>query len=294
MRVYFNDDYTASAYAFDTTRKSAAVAKLIYEGAVPNVSIDDPKDSYDQTEWLIRKLHGVQYAEAVKTGTPKHLAESQGFTWDPKVYTMALAHNAGVVAAVNHSFATGEVSGTLSSGLHHARYGHGAGFCTFNGLAAGVLAARQKGCENVLVIDFDAHGGGGTYSLCQGEMTQVDVVVSRFDTYDIDPWDLRSYIRVTFGQQYCDEIAFALDAVAPYEFDFIIYNAGMDPFNAGISANDLLWREETVAQWIAERNVPAVFTLAGGYTWGGVTQDEITDLHLMTVEEFAKIGASVA
>ena len=39
------------------------------------------------------------YVRAVKTGLNRRLAESQGFTWDRGMYSMALAHNSGMVAA---------------------------------------------------------------------------------------------------------------------------------------------------------------------------------------------------
>lgn len=294
MKVYFNDDYTASKYAFDTTRKSAAVAKALGRANLPDVTIEDPLGAYEQTERLVRKIHNPQYVEAVKTGMPHYLAQSQGFDWDAGVYTMAIAHNAGVVAAVNEAIATNGITGTLSSGLHHAKNGHGEGFCTFNGLAAGVFAARQLGKQSILVIDFDAHGGGGTYSLCHEEMTQVDVIVSRFDTYQLDPADFKSYVRVTTGSNYIDEIRYALRSINEFDFDFVLYNAGMDPYNCGVSRHELGKREHLVAKWIAERQIPASFTLAGGYTWGQVTEDELVDLHLLTVDEFSRINTLTA
>ena len=41
-----------------------------------------------------------------------------------------------------------------------------------------------------------------------------------------------------------------------------------------------------MANWCAQKHVPAVFVLAGGYTdW--ITMDELVDLHLHTVTAFA-------
>ena len=56
-------------------------------------------------------------------------------------------------------------AGALASGLHHARRSHGAGFCTFNGLALATIAAIDAGARRVLVLDLDAHCGGGTDEL---------------------------------------------------------------------------------------------------------------------------------
>ncbi|MDP2769724.1 MAG: amidohydrolase family protein, partial [Giesbergeria sp.] len=72
------------------------------------------------------------------------------------------ASNGGAVAAALAAIAEG-VAGSLSSGLHHAARGRGAGFCTFNGLALGVRAARAAG-EPVLmgapnVVRGGSHSG---------------------------------------------------------------------------------------------------------------------------------------
>jgi acetoin utilization deacetylase AcuC-like enzyme len=59
----------------------------------------------------------------------------------------------------------------------------------------------------------------------------------------------------------------------------------MDP-HPTVSAEGLAQRERLVANWCAQKHVPAVFVLAGGYTdW--ITMDELVDLHLHTVTAFA-------
>src|SRR2546429_582741 len=81
---------------------------------------------------------------AVETGLPRDLAESQGFVWGLGLWPMVLASNGGAVAAALAALQEG-VAGSLSSGLHHARRGSGAGFCTFNGLVIAARAALAAG-----------------------------------------------------------------------------------------------------------------------------------------------------
>jgi hypothetical protein len=124
-----------------------------------------------------------EYVRAVRTGTPSDLAESQGFDWDPKLPSMAIAHSAGLVAAVSEVLtSTTRVAGSLSSGLHHARQDRGAGYCTFNGLAVAATEALDRGAERILVLDFDAHCGGGTRSMTSPDaVVQIDVSTVMFD-----------------------------------------------------------------------------------------------------------------
>jgi acetoin utilization deacetylase AcuC-like enzyme len=214
------------------------------------------------------------------------LAESQGFSWDEGIPVMAQAHTDGLLSAMTEVVSGGSTrSGSLSSGLHHARFSNGEGFCTFNGLAAAALPHLINGL-NVTIVDFDAHCGGGTWDILSdvSNFTQVDVSVSSFDSYVI-PKDSRSRLVVTDSANYIREIEKALEYIASLRSDLIIYNAGMDPYNCGVSSEDLKKREWMVSSTIDD--TPAIFALAGGYTTGGVTMEEIAELHSYTVEAWA-------
>lgn len=288
MKVFYNSDYTSATYAFDTTRKSGEVAKNLR--GMPDIDIADPTDFYDTTDTLISTCHGRKYVKAVKTGTPEYLAESQGFTWDKTIYPMARAHAAGLVAAVNNVLTTDDqFSGSLSSGLHHASTDSGAGFCTFNGLAIAAQHARNLGAQRILVLDFDAHCGGGTYEMTRDlGVTQLDVSTNSFDSYRVESNDKESQLHiVTRKTNYIDTINIVLDeATALGPWDLVIYNSGMDPYNDGIPAQELYDREVLVAEWAKQTGFPTIFAIAGGYTWHGVTMDDLVRLHSATPVSF--------
>ena len=72
---------------------------------------------------------------------------------------------AGVRDALDAMFEHGR-SGSLSSGLHHAKRNHEYGLCYINGLALAALRAISKhGVKKVAVLDTDSHCGGGTFQL---------------------------------------------------------------------------------------------------------------------------------
>ena len=303
MKIYYNDKYTASKYAFDTTRKSRAIAERLSVNPVANIDLTDPDSDFtDETGkvWLssfgevaqerIRNIHSAEYVDAVHNGDPVHLAESQGFDWDKGIYDMAVAHATGLVAATADALRNKTRSGSLSSGLHHAHIEHGAGYCTFNGLAAAAdFAVNAWGTERVLVIDFDAHSGGGTWEIISEKLNnnvaQIDVTCSAYDTFTPDG---ESSIWYTGHQDYRETIDKALIYASKKmdKFDFIIYNAGMDPLNAGVSLSDIIYREKAVREFIGD--TPAIFALAGGYTWGNKTMDDVVDWHSITLNTWAE------
>lgn len=290
MNVYFNDDFAASGYAFDTTRKAVDIAGSLLSDPIDGVTLVDPSGFYQRAAALVRDVHSEDYVSAVTSGGDLDLAESQGFVWDEGLPVMAMAHSAGVVAAVSEALSLGRRTGSLSSGLHHAGFDYGAGFCTFNGLAVAARSAVESGAS-VLILDFDAHCGGGTQSLLPdvgGRVVQVDVSVSSYDSYRAVG---DNKLIMSDSRLYERDIEDALDYAAGLgEFDVMLYNAGMDPFNCGISREQLIVREEMVAEFSDGFCPAAAFVLAGGYTWGDAVMGDIVDLHRLTIHSFAGVG----
>jgi len=233
-------------------------------------------------------IHDQIYVNAVRTSEPRHLATSQGFPWDLGMYPMAIAHTAGLIAATHEALTNNCTSGSLSSGLHHASHRSGSGYCTFNGLAAAALyAVTAFNAARVLVLDFDAHSGGGTWNIIQRSMpqsvVQIDVSTSLFDTWTPEGESTMTYSDV---EDYRQSIREALDYAKTLKpFDFVIYNGGMDPINDGVQEDVISYRERAVREFIGD--TPAIFALAGGYMSGGATYEDITAWHRMTLTTWA-------
>lgn len=269
--------------SFDTIRKQLDIIRIIDERGLPyQVVLPELIDRLD-----LELVHDPYYVRAVITGEPSGLAGS-GLSWSPGRYEEVLISTSAVVAAVQHALATGSNAGCTSSGLHHAKAERGEGFCTFNGLAIAAIKAVEAGAKRVLILDLDAHCGGGTAQLIAGRdgIEQVDVSVSSYDRYVNTA---NATLHMARGDNYLDVIGDALAAIVdPESIDVVIYNAGMDPHQhaggaSGITTEVLAERERMVFEWANSRGIPVAFTLAGGYT-GGVTAEELADLHLLTFE----------
>jgi acetoin utilization deacetylase AcuC-like enzyme len=161
LPVFYTDAYVGAAHAFETTRKARWVAQSLSGRPISGLRLS-PNAPLSASE--LERVHAPAYVAAVRSGEPRALAESQGFSWDPQLWPMVCASNGGAVSAALAALHSGR-AGALASGLHHARRNHGNGFCTFNGLALAALAALDAGARRVLVLDLDAHCGGGTDEL---------------------------------------------------------------------------------------------------------------------------------
>ena len=313
LLVHYSPAYVAAAHAFDTTRKAAWVADAVRD--LDGVRIVAPSAAWDDAdvEAAIRRVHDGAYVDALATGEPRALAESQGFTWDPGLWAAVRASTAGVLSAVDvvldaagvaGELGTTRLSGSLSSGMHHAKFATGDGFCTVNGLVVAAQHAVTHHDVDVTILDVDAHAGGGTDELLRRHGTtlgldrvrHLDLTTKPFDSYvhrTPRPGDVNIEDTAIGSDDdaYLEAVDVLLDALptvaAGARPHLVLHNGGMDP-SPGISFAALAERERRVAAALVARGLAGVFVLAGGYTWSA-SEDEIAAAHASTVRAFAEV-----
>ncbi len=291
VTVFYSSAYSIEQ-GFATVGKSAWLAQSLAESPIVGVELSDPEPIDLE---LLARVHSSDYIDDVLAGRRGQFTE-HGSAFVASV----LASTAGVVRAVETAIETGGCAGSLSSGLHHARYDSDSGYCTFNGLVVAAVRALELGVVKVLILDFDAHCGGGTASLIErlrvqgiDGIEQVDVSVSAFDNFPDRPW---ATCDVVSGENYLGAIEHALTSIDAEEIDLVIYNAGMDPHeNAGgargIDDDVIRRREASVFEWARANELPIAWVLAGGYPSLDFTVRDVADLHRITVEEAARAFA---
>ena len=279
LPIYWGSDYVLGS-GVETRTKSGPLAKILMDGEVPGVELIAPLP-ITREELLV--IHDAQYVDGLINDE------------NPELTRSIFASTGGVRDALDAMFVNG-TAGSLSSGLHHAKYGKAEGYCFVNGLALVAQRAISKHEVNkVAVLDTDAHCGGGTFELV-GENEQVllaDVSCNSYDSWQ--PSSDRHYLEIVHNaSEYLDAVTRALDHLEGV--DAIIYNAGMDPFEGcdtggmrGITREILAERERLVAQWCEDTQTPAMFVLAGGYGGRNLDLDGVARLHLPTIKEFARI-----
>lgn len=261
MNIYWNEEYCAPKTDFETFQKSRYIAKVL--------PVKDPSDvsgALALAQNQITKYTDPEYLQAVVTGRPRGLAETNGFGWDDGVYRSVLNSTAGILCAVNDTIEDGHPSaGSLSSGLHHANAKRGTGFCTINSLAIAALYAESKG-KSVAILDLDAHCGGGTSDMIQGtSIAQFDLSTSQFDNYPdeiMNPYSWR-YVMPR-GDDYMKHVNIALDKLTTFGPEIVFYNAGVDIYPE-IDADTVSTRDIQVAKRLFSLGTKVVIVTAGGY-----------------------------
>ncbi len=264
---------------FDTLRKSAEIAQRIPEMLV------DPAYMVDEAIKQILNAHSREYVKALQTGDPEYLSETNGFTWDEGIWEMAVNSTAGVLAAcktvLSPDMDAPKIAGSLSSGLHHASTGSGSGYCTVNGLA---VAANSFKNLNIMILDFDAHCGGGTVNMLRDlgidhRVSQYDISTNMFDEYDADENHIINIANT--DENYLETVTKILTTIDT-RYDLVLYNAGTDPYPT-ISHETLKERDKLVFQTCSDNQIPCVFVLAGGYTFSQ-NMNSLVKSHVNTIK----------
>ena len=283
MTVFYSPEYSTPC-DLDTTAKSRCVADLIQAHLSNVVNLTSPAPA---TQSELEQIHKKEYLENIFQGKTKTLEIG---TWSLENLQSILASTGGMRDAVKAALKTG-ASGSLSSGLHHAHSDFGLGFCNFNGLALATIEAL-KYVPKVGILDLDAHFGGGTAEILgnNSRVSIVDISVNSFDRWEALDHSRHFVHLVQDSEMYIPDIIKNLENLK--DVNFLIYNAGMDAHEyagglKGITDKVVKKRETIVADWCRQRRIPAIFALAGGYTSGGLTLEELSLLHLETVRAFA-------
>ena len=263
-----------------------------------------PPPSGPATRAAIERLHDSRYVQAVCTGEPRELAESQGFRWSHRFAQSVLDIWEGQTAACRLAAAgTSRVIHPIS-GAHHAGVGHGSGFCTFNWLV-GVVPALPDDVD-VIVLDYDAHYGDGTVACLQACKWANRVrVVDIFGKwrgrgtggYDEDVTANGVFLGVDNGEDYTLAVdrgeqmltTWSANARALGRRPIVVYQAGVDPYEhdrvggiAGVTAAVLAERDARVFAAARNLGVPIVVVLAGGYSADCVPL-HVTTLRIATI-----------
>ncbi|CAN5835640.1 histone deacetylase [soil metagenome] len=283
-------------------RKFALVKERILARGLPARIVAPPP----VTEAQLLRVHTKEYVDAIRTGEPRALAESQKFPWSAELAASVRLTNGAAVAAVTAALDDG-VACALASGYHHAHADHGEGFCTFNGLVVALEEARASGrIARALIVDLDLHYGNGTAALLatRPDLHALSIYGSWYDnnraSSDVsarrapDTANARS-IAVPNGASGATYLALveaalrpAIERAAP---DLLLYQAGADPYREDpyspldVGLEDLAARDALVFETARTARIPIAWVLAGGYT-KDITK--VVEVHANTFAEAAR------
>ena len=216
---------------------------------------------------------------------PAYLDDLDALRWTPRtqyselpltreiVEAFALAAS-GTTEAARMALERGAAA-HLGGGLHHAYAGHAEGFCYINDLAVATRAVQRQGLvRRVAIVDLDVHQGNGTAHIFRDDPDVFTLSVHQEMNYPMpkEAGDLDVGLPDgTRDEAYLEAVAVALERVWAFAPEFVLYQAGADPYRddqlggLALSFEGLEERDRLVVEGCAERNIPFATTLGGGY-----------------------------
>lgn len=196
----------------------------------------------------------------------------------------ALSHVQGTYEASLHALEKNECF-FLGGGLHHAFPGEGRGFCLFHDVAIAIkkLQAEQS-IRSAWIIDIDAHKGDGSAVIFLNDPLVKTFSIHMKHGWPLDqgagPWTIPSTFDVEVEQGedavYLEKLKNGLEAFSKISQipDVCFVVMGSDPYEYDVlpsasliklSLEQMKERDVLVRNFLAEKNIPRVYVMAGGY-----------------------------
>ncbi len=241
----------------------------------------------------LARVHTEAYLEKVRTGRLTRQEELRlEVPFSRQLRRAMLLACGGTTLASRRALDQG-VAVHLGGGFHHAFPDHGEGFCLFNDVAVALRALQAEGrIATAAVVDCDVHQGNGTAEIFSDDPAVFTLSLHQDRLYPAarPPSDLDVALPDRVGdERYLERLDAALPrALEEPEPDLALYLAGADPYRGdqlgglGLTLEGLRRRDRRVLGALAERGIPGVVVLAGGYA---TRVRETVSIHAATVEE---------
>ena len=223
-------------------------------------------------------------ADLLLVHTPEYLTDLEQLRWTPRTRMSELPLTEGIVRAyvlaaggTTHAARGALAHGFgihLGGGFHHAFADLAAGFCYINDLAVAIRVLQREGrVRRAAVVDCDLHQGNGTAHVFRDDPSVFTLSIHQENLYPVkERGDLDIGLENGAGDgEFNGRLAAALPRVWEHRPEVVIYQAGADPFEDDqlgalrLTIPGLLERDRLVLEGCAERGIPAVVTLGGGY-----------------------------
>jgi acetoin utilization deacetylase AcuC-like enzyme len=249
INVFYNEKMSADSKSYSP---SAAKPKLAVESWLKKYPVNI-KDFLPATQSMLSLAHDADYVRGVLG-----CRIPNGFHNKSRLVAQSLPFTTGAtVAAAIDAIETGGFSCAPTSGFHHAAWGNGSGFCTFNGLMVAALHVLDLGLvESVGILDCDQHYGNGTDNIIK--------------TLGVD-----NVAHYSAGASRHKASVFLENLPRLIEDMFkdcgvLLYQAGADPhindpLGGWLTTEQLLERDTIVFETCRKIGLPCAWNLAGGY-----------------------------
>lgn len=165
----------------------------------------------------------------------------------------------------------------LGGGYHHAKPDRGEGFCLYADVPIAIRKLQSESLiKRAIVIDVDVHQGNGTIVCLPDDDSTFTFSMHQGNIYPIPKESGDLDVELNGGmedEEYLEILAQHLPQILDdFQADICFIVGGCDPLDGDplaslkMTAEGIVKRDHAIVQACAERNLPVVLTLSGGYS----------------------------
>jgi acetoin utilization deacetylase AcuC-like enzyme len=273
VRAVYSDRYACDIgrHVFPVVKYHMVLESLRADGSIVDADVEAPPEPRRED---LRLVHDADYLDDLDElrWTPRTMPSELPLTADIRdAYALAAA---GTTLAARAAL-DGAAALHLGGGFHHAFAGRAEGFCYINDLAVAIRVLQREGrVRRAAVVDLDVHQGNGTAHIFERDASVFTLSMHQERNYPA--FKERSDLDIglddgTGDADYLAALERALPRVWAFAPELVLYQAGADPYlgdqlgGLALTLEGLERRDRAVLEGCAERGIPAVVTLGGGY-----------------------------
>ena len=251
--------------------------QILHEG------LASPSDFFEpgcMAEEVILLAHDPDYWQRTLRGEWTRQEERRsGFPWSAAMVERERIIMQGTLECALRAMSSGGVAMNIAGGTHHAYADRAEGFCILNdfALTAKFLLHTQQ-VSRVLIVDCDVHQGNGSAVLLNDEPR-----VTTFSMHGASNYPMHKEISDvdvplpdgTNDETYLHLLDTHLERLLPEGAslpDVVLYQCGVDVLatdklgRLGMTLEGCMERDRMVFERCAERDIPVVCAMGGGYS----------------------------
>jgi acetoin utilization deacetylase AcuC-like enzyme len=277
LKIYHSDRFVPQLpekHRFPISKYQLVREQLCYEGTVRPEQLEESDPIPAEVALVVHELPYWERFAACKL-SPREVRR-MGFPQSPQLVERSRRSTYGTFCAALHALDHG-IGMNIAGGTHHAYPDHGEGFCLLNDVAiSATWLLQNKRVKKVLVVDLDVHQGNGTAAIFASEERVFTFSMHGKDNYPLhkEQSDLDIPLPTQTGD---DAYLQVLEAHLPHLIerekpDIIYYQSGVDVLatdklgKLALSRKACRQRDEMVMASCAQRQIPLVVAIGGGYS----------------------------
>ncbi|HEX8368314.1 MAG TPA: histone deacetylase [Pyrinomonadaceae bacterium] len=295
-RIFYSPYYYADigeGHVFPIKKFELVRDKLLAEGTLQKEEISEPQPAAVED---VRLVHTEDYVTRLINGelTAKEIRKL-GLPWSKSLVRRSFLACSGTLSAARRALSN-SVASNLAGGTHHAFPDRGEGFCVLNDVAVAIrVLQKEKLAERFLIVDCDVHQGNGTAFIFQTDKSVFTFSMHGAKNYPLHKEQSTLDLELPDGtgdREFLEILHEALPRIFLHNPDIVFYLGGADPFEKDklgrlkLTKEGLRRRDEMVLQFAAEREVPIVTTMSGGYA---LDINDTVEIHCNTIRAVKKV-----